>query len=170
MVTRYVYFEAGTELLFRNFDYHGVRAASVLPTVLASLHAPKLAIMNRKFRDNNSEHARNAGLLSYLCVSVHLVAVTVYYLVEDGFFGADEAPLEGLFLSVGELDRQTDVEQLTVVVNVGVVAVDARLAREGIRDVRADRRRVARQPQRLLETGCLSCHLPQSVLLLPAVW
>ena len=53
-----------------------------------------------------------------------LNCIAVYYLVKDSFFRADEAPLESLLFAVGELDRQTDVEQLTVVVHIRVVAVD----------------------------------------------
>lgn len=92
-----------------------------------------------------------------------LNCIAMYYLVKDSLFRADEAPLESLLFAVGELDRQTDVEQLTVVVHIRVVAVDPRLAGEGVRDVGADGRRVAGQAECLLGTGSLSCHLEQTV-------
>lgn len=88
-----------------------------------------------------------------------------YYLVKDSFFRADKAPLESLLFAVGELDRQTNVEQLTVVVHIRVVAVDPRLAGECVRDVGADGRRVAGQAECLFGTGGLSCHLEQRVRL-----
>ena len=66
------------------------------------------------------------------------------YLVEDGLFRADEAPLEHLGRVVGQHDRVADVEDLAVVVDVGVVAVDAVVALERVDDVGPDGRRVAR--------------------------
>lgn len=50
--------------------------------------------------------------------------VAIHYLVKDSFFGTDEAPLEYLLLAICELNGQTDVEQLTLVVHICVVAVN----------------------------------------------
>lgn len=88
----------------------------------------------------------------------------VGYLVEDGLLRADEAPLEHLLRTVGQLDGVAHVEQLALVVHVGVVAVDLALARERVHDVLADGGRVARQTELqhdgvLLRLVRLSAHL-----------
>lgn len=60
------------------------------------------------------------------------------YLVEDGLVWTDKAPLEHFLLAVRVLDRVADVEQLTVVGHVSVVAVGATLAGELVDNVLAD--------------------------------
>ncbi len=65
-------------------------------------------------------------------------------LVKDGLLGADETPLEDLAGSVGHGHRVAHVEELALVVDVGVVAVDAVFARERVDNVGPDGRRVAR--------------------------
>ena len=60
------------------------------------------------------------------------------YLVEDGLVWTDKAPLEHFLLAVRVLDRVPDVEQLTVVGHVSVVAVGATLAGELVHNVLAD--------------------------------
>jgi hypothetical protein len=64
-------------------------------------------------------------------------------LVEDGLLGADETPLESLFRSIGQFDGVADVEELALVVDVSVVAVDLTVTRKSIDDVIADGRGVA---------------------------
>jgi hypothetical protein len=65
------------------------------------------------------------------------------YLVENSLFGADEAPLEDLFGTIGQIDRVTDVEELAFVVNVSVITIDLAFARESVHYVVANGRRVA---------------------------
>lgn len=65
-------------------------------------------------------------------------------LVEDGLLGADETPLESLFGSIGQFDGVADVEELALVVNISVVAVDLTVARKSIDDIVADSGGVAR--------------------------
>ena len=72
------------------------------------------------------------------------------YLIEDGLFGADEGEFEHGAGAVGQDHRMADVEELALVVDVSVVAVDAVGARESVDDVGPDGRRVARQTQTLL--------------------
>ena len=59
-------------------------------------------------------------------------------MVKYCVFGADEAPPEGLVAAVGVGYGKTYVEELTVVVDVRVVAVAAAFAAEGVADVEAD--------------------------------
>ena len=52
-------------------------------------------------------------------------------LVEDGLVAADEAPVSGLNDGTSIiLDGQADVEDLAVVVNIGVVAIGLSITRE----------------------------------------
>lgn len=69
---------------------------------------------------------------------------TVTNLVEDCLLWADKGPFENLFSAISQLDGVADVEELTLVVDVGVVAVDLAVARESVDDVVADGRRIAR--------------------------
>lgn len=65
-------------------------------------------------------------------------------LIEDGLLWADETPFEDLFGAISQLDGVADVEELALVVNIGVVAVDLAFARESVDDVVADGCGVAR--------------------------
>ena len=79
-----------------------------------------------------------------MLIGIHkLCSLRLQYLVENGLFGADEAPLEDLFSTVGQIDRVTDVEELAFVVNISVVTVDLAFARESVDNVIANGRRVA---------------------------
>ena len=60
------------------------------------------------------------------------------YLVEDGLVWTDKAPLEHFLLAVRVLDRVADVEQLTVVGHVSVVAVGPAVTGELVHDVLPD--------------------------------
>lgn len=74
---------------------------------------------------------------------------TSSYLIENRLFWTYEAPPEHLTPAILVLHGQTDVEQLTVVVHVGVVAVSAALAAKRVADVVADAGGVAGQRQQL---------------------
>lgn len=65
-------------------------------------------------------------------------------LVEDGLLGADETPLENLFRSIGQFDGIANVEELALVVDIGVVTIDLAITGECVNNIVADGRCVAR--------------------------
>lgn len=65
-------------------------------------------------------------------------------LVENGLLGADETPFESLFGAISQFDGVANVEELALVVHIGVVAVDFTVACESIDNVVTDGSRIAR--------------------------
>lgn len=65
-------------------------------------------------------------------------------LVENGFLGADETPLESPFGAISQFDGVANVEELALVVDISVVAVDFVVAWKRIDNVVADGGGVAR--------------------------
>lgn len=46
------------------------------------------------------------------------------YLIENGLLRADEGPLEGLLGTISQSHRVADVEELALVVDIGVISVN----------------------------------------------
>lgn len=61
------------------------------------------------------------------------------YLIECCLFWANEAPTELCFLAIWIGDWQANVEYLTIILNIRIIAIDATFAREIIGDITPDR-------------------------------
>ena len=85
-----------------------------------------------------------------------IIISTDAYLIKYRLVGADEAPLDHLLLTIRIQDRITDVEQLTVIGHISIVAIHSSITTEFINNVLSDAISIRNQAQRITFFSILS--------------